>query len=763
MSSSQKRFGTFSGVFVTNVLTIFGVILFYRQGWVVGNSGLLGSFLILTLANSITFVTALSISSISTNIKVKLGGSYFLISRSLGPEIGGAIGIALFFAQAFSVAFYIIGFTLSIHYFFPFIDVRILNGTVLILITLIAVFSADIAIKIQFGVFVIILISIITFILGNLGMKVQPELMGPFEDGDFWNTFAIFFPAVTGILAGVSLSGDLKDPKKNIPKGTLLSVVFTYLIYMSLVIFFAFNHSTQQLLTDKNIMINSAVIPFVIIIGIWGATLSSALGSILGAPRTLQSLAVDGIVPEFFGKGSGKTNEPRRAMLVTIVFASSLLMVGDVDFVAQILTMIFLTTYGTLNGIVTLESIIKNPAYRPTFKVHWIFSLYGAISCFVVMFLINRIATIAALSFIFIIYIILSTRSYSNNWGDLRKRFWSFLIEVGIFQYESYAEHPRSWRPNIAIFENNKVCRSALLSISSLIAGKSGIISHYLFVDTEIENNSNQTINNELTEIKDYLTEKKYTNIFPEIILTNKDKHAHLITLQADGIASYKSNTIVSDIHLDDNSLYTHFQNLSAYNLLKKSIILIKDGYSTLGEDRIDVWLSGFKSNMALMLLIPHLIKQNSQWKKVRICLRMIVRDAEARKKQESNLLAIVQFARIEADIDILQIDEFQSAHPELEPHHFIKKSRSFFKKLRKGLDKNFQFNMEQKKYSNDDRVKITDIIKTASNDARLVVLGLNIPEKGKEIEYADTMKEMIKELPLTILVKSSHKINLFS
>ena len=102
--TDPRKFGTFAGVFVPNVLTILGVIMFLRTGWVVGQAGLTGALIILGIANLITFLTTLSLSAIATNTKVGGGGAYYLISRSLGLEIGGSIGVPLFLAQAISAA-----------------------------------------------------------------------------------------------------------------------------------------------------------------------------------------------------------------------------------------------------------------------------------------------------------------------------------------------------------------------------------------------------------------------------------------------------------------------------------------------------------------------------------------------------------------------------------------------------------------------------------------------------------------------------------
>ncbi len=765
---SKKRFGTFSGVFITNVLTIFGVILFYREGWVIGNAGFLGGLCVIGLANVITLATSFSISSVATNITVKEGGSYFIISRSLGPEIGGAMGVVLFFAQTFSISFYIIGFTQPIKYFFPdstfwLLDARVLGSIMLLAIMLLTFFNTTIAIKSQYFIFVLILAAIGVFIAGNLRFDVKPTMWGSFSEGNFLKTFAIYFPAVTGILAGVSLSGDLKDPGKNIPHGTILSVLFTFVIYIVVAVVFAFNTDMDTLLHKENIMITSSVFPPLVIAGIMAATLSSAIGSLLAGPRTLQSLAMDNIIPHFFAKGSGKTDEPRRATIVSVVFAEALLLIGSVDFVAQLLTMFFLATYGILNIIVTVELIMQSPTYRPVFKVHWSVSLFGAVSCFGVMFLINKVQTIVAIIIIVVLYLSFTKRNFDINWGDMRKRFWGYCIELGLEHYNKYEEHPRNWRPNISIFENNPDQRMYLIEMASLIAGKSGITTQYLFIDDNLDK-IYADIDNILADAKKYIIDNHYKNIYPEVIVTNKDKKAHILTIQASGKGTYKSNLIISDIDFNSANYLVHFQNIANYVHLKKSVIFLKKNTATTSiynrEDRIDVWLSGYQSNVSLLLLIPYLIKKNKGWSKTKIVIKMIVRDDESIQKAEKNLMILSQLSRINADVEVIKLERNENAHESVIQK--LEDSPVWVALLKNTKIKSIISNIEQKKYSNEDQPVIAQIINESSKNARLVIMGLNTPELGKESEYAESIKNMSEGLPQTLFIKSGVDISIF-
>ncbi|RME67410.1 MAG: hypothetical protein D6781_13290, partial [Verrucomicrobia bacterium] len=371
--TAPVKFGTFGGVFTPNVLTILGVIMFLRTGWVVGNAGLKQALIILCIANVITLLTSLSLSAVATNIRVKGGGAYFLISRNLGLEVGGAIGLPLFLAQAVSVAFYIVGFIESVRFLVPDIPAREVSMGVLAVLLVISWVGAGLAVKTQYAILTALGLSLLAFFAG---WSPQPGFVERLEPAyvpghNFWSVFAIFFPAVTGIMSGVSMSGDLRDPSRSIPKGTILAVLVTWAIYALQMFWLAWNANRQELVENTLVMQRISRVPFLIFVGLWAATLSSALASLLAAPRTLQALASDGVVPRWMGRGSGKEKEPKLALVLTAILAGACLLIGELDLIAPIISMFFLTTYGTVNLVAGLSGLVSNPSYRPTFKVHW--------------------------------------------------------------------------------------------------------------------------------------------------------------------------------------------------------------------------------------------------------------------------------------------------------------------------------------------------------------------------------------------------------
>jgi amino acid transporter len=318
--------GTFAGVFTPSVLTILGIILFLRLGYVVGNAGLGATLLILLLANGISVLTSVSLSAIATNLKVKGGGDYYVISRTLGHEFGGAIGIVVFLAQSVSIAFYCLGFGEVIANliqadinFLP----QIIASAAVSFLFILAWLGADWATKFQFVVMAVLFAAIVSFFIGGF-IRWDAELLiqnwsSPQTNLSFWILFAIFFPAVTGFTQGVSMSGDLKDPGKSLPRGTFAAVGVSIVVYFLSSVLFAAALPTDVMISDYGAMNKVALFGSLITAGVIAATLSSAMASFLGAPRILQSLAADKIFPFLnpFATGAGPTSNPRRGVLLS--------------------------------------------------------------------------------------------------------------------------------------------------------------------------------------------------------------------------------------------------------------------------------------------------------------------------------------------------------------------------------------------------------------------------------------------------------------
>ena len=263
----------------------------------------------------------------------------------------------------------------------------------------------------------------------------------------------MFFPAVTGIMAGVNMSGDLRDPRRSIPRGTLAAIAVSYVIYMTIPVVLQERASTSALVEDPLIMRQLAVWGPAVMVGVWGATLSSALGNMLGAPRILQALARDGVLPgrmRIFGRGSGSNDEPRLGTYLSLTIALVVVVLGDLDAVAPVLTMFFLATYAVVNFVSAGETFLRNPSFRPTFRIHWSVSLLGAIGCIAVMLLINPVATVIAVVFVLVIWTLLNRRRSKDRWGDIRQGMWINVVRWGASHVRRSTD-TKSWRPNILV------------------------------------------------------------------------------------------------------------------------------------------------------------------------------------------------------------------------------------------------------------------------------------------------------------------------
>jgi solute carrier family 12 (sodium/potassium/chloride transporter), member 2 len=449
-----KQFNAFTGVFVPTFLSIIGVIMFLRLGYIVGSAGIFGTLLIIFLAASITMATALSLSSITTNIRIGSGAAYSIISKTLGVEVGGSVGIPLFLAQTFSVVLYILGFSEAWQYIFPAHPMWLVSLLCFLVLFLITAIDIHFAVKAQIVVLAIVLVSLVSIFLGGnwlQGLFTIP-LVGGFSDAPFWGLFALFFPAVTGLMAGVGLSGELSDPKRQIPKGILAAIGVTSLLYVAVVIWLGYSAHPAELIADKLLIVKLAAFAPAVLAGILAATFSSALTTVVAAPRLLQSLGNASILPysSWFAKKTAR-GEPLHAMLFTSGLILICLSLGSLDTIAPILTMFFLITYAMLNLVVFIEQSLGLVSFRPTFCIPRIISLYGAVMSIVVMFFINTFAGILSLVFLSGVYMFLVKRKVFAKEGDIRSGLLIAISEWASKKIMRLPESKHAWKPNVIL------------------------------------------------------------------------------------------------------------------------------------------------------------------------------------------------------------------------------------------------------------------------------------------------------------------------
>ena len=716
--------GTFGGVFTPSILTILGVIMYLRFGWVVGNAGLIGTLIIVTISTAITFLTALSVCAIATDKVVRAGGAYYMISRSLGIETGGAVGISLYFAQAVSVALYTIGFAeslvrakinifgLSINFQDYGLNQTYVALIITVLVGILAVTSAELAIKAQYFIMAAIVISLLMFALGSPLPGVEPQwLSAPPETAlPFWSVFAVFFPAVTGIMAGVNMSGDLKDPIKSLPTGTLAAVGTGYVIYMILPIFMAMRADSANLIdSDVFVMQETALkgFGFTMLLGVWGATLSSAIGSILGAPRVLQALARDGVLPplfSFLGKGHGKDDEPRIGTWVSLGIAIAAVCIGDLNLIAPILSMFFLTTYLVLNVSAAIEGFLQSPSFRPSFRVHWSLSLLGAIGCLGVMFLIDALATVFAAVIVLGIYIWLQRRELETTWGDVRRGMWMALISQGIFQVEEQ-DDTKNWRPHILVLSGAPQKRWSLIELADGFSHNRSLMT----VSSVLPSGSRdlkQQLNLEKT-IRDYL-QKRGVKALVRIVTADDPFEGAVRLVETYGLGPLVPNTIVMGDSEQPERRESFCNAIAEIHASKRNLVIFHENHSSgFGFRRnIDVWWGGMQSNGSLMLLLAYLLRTDINWRHAKIYMKLVVPDLDAAAAAKDNLEELSKNLRI----DVV-------------PKVIVAEGRPF-----------------------------DEILEQSSGNADLIFLGMAAPS-GNFTEYYEKLQERVTNLPSTIFV----------
>ncbi|KPK96406.1 hypothetical protein AMJ80_00220 [bacterium SM23_31] len=607
-SPGRKKFGTFGGVFTPDVLTILGVIMYLRLGWVVGNAGFIGALVIILLAKAITICTALSMSSITTNIKIGAGGAYSIISKSLGLEAGGSVGIPFYISQTLSTALYIIGFTEGWIRIFPGHPPLVISMIAWIILLSISYISTHFAIRIQYFIMVIIGLSLISFFLTTSEPNENIVLIGQFEDADFWLVFAIFFPAVTGIMAGANMSGDLENPRKSIPQGTLLAIGVTLLIYVAIA-YVAANFIPQiELRQNQMAMVDYALWAPLVIMGILAATFSSALGSIVGAPRILQALAEQKTIPysKLFAAKT-KTNEPRNALIFTAVLIALALFFGNLDALASLITMFFLITYGMLNLVVFIQQSMQIISFRPSFKIPRFVSLFGAIGCGFIMVLINPIFSILAIIIIIILYIWLGRQGLHTEGGDIRGGMFLVIAEKASRIAAKFPRHQVTWKPDLLLpIDDPKVWSGSLHFIRNITYPSGSIFAF------TVKEKSEEKTESELRDLVSPL-DKQGILINSTVIEDPNFVHGARLVIQTLKGGSFRPNTLFLTLGSDKkNDAIINEIVLQATKHKIGSIILRQHPRLAFGMQKdVNFWIRDKSPNWHLGMLIALQLQLN--------------------------------------------------------------------------------------------------------------------------------------------------------
>ncbi|KFP91244.1 Solute carrier family 12 member 2, partial [Apaloderma vittatum] len=863
------KFGWIKGVLVRCMLNIWGVMLFIRLSWIVGQAGIGLSVLVIGMATVVTTITGLSTSAIATNGFVRGGGAYYLISRSLGPEFGGAIGLIFAFANAVAVAMYVVGFAETVVELLKengtlmvdeMNDIRIIGAITVVILLGISVAGMEWEAKAQIVLLVILIIAIGDFVIGTFipldskkpkgffGYKAEifTENFGPdFRHGEtFFSVFAIFFPAATGILAGANISGDLADPQSAIPKGTLLAILITTLVYVgiavsvgSCVVRDATGNVNNTIVTEltncttaacklnydfsscqtechyglmNNFQVMSMVSGFAPLIsaGIFSATLSSALASLVSAPKIFQALCKDNIYPGFqmFAKGYGKNNEPLRGYLLTFLIALGFILIAELNVIAPIISNFFLASYALINFSVFHASLAKSPGWRPAFKYYnmWI-SLVGAILCCIVMFVINWWAALLTYVIVLGLYIYVTYKKPDVNWGSSTQALTYLNALQHSIRLSGVEDHVKNFRPQCLIMTGAPNARPALLHLVHAFTKNVGLMicGH---VHMGPRRQAMKELSTDLAKYQRWLIKNKMKAFYAPVHAEDlRDGGQYL--MQAAGLGRMRPNTLVVGfkknwrqgdmrdvetyinlfhdafdvqygvvvIRLKEGLDISHLQgqdsktpssplNLADQRLLDASTQFQKKQ----GKSNIDVWW--LFDDGGLTLLIPYLLTTKKKWKdcKIRVFIGGKINRIDHDRRAMATLLSKfrIDFSDIMVlgDINTKPKKENIAAFEEMiEPFrlHEDDKEQEVADKMKEDEPWRITDNeLELYKTKTYRQIRLNELLKEHSSTANIIVMSLPVARKGavSSALYMAWLEALSKDLPPILLVRGNHQ-----
>lgn len=680
-TATRSGLGTFGGVFTPSVLTILGLVLFLRLGYVVGSSGLVRALLMLGLATLISVLTSLSLSAIATNRKVRGGGDYYLISRSLGVEYGGAIGLVLYIAQAISVAFYCVGFGEGVASLLGGGEraVQLSAAGAAIGLFALTYLGADLATRFQFVIMAILAAALVSFFAGARARWDPALLDQAWSAGDgtlpFWTVFAVFFPAVTGFTQGVSMSGDLADPARSLPRGTFLAVGLSTVVYVAAIFALAGALPLDGMRADYGAMKRVASVTWLVDAGVLAATLSSALASFLGAPRILQALASDKLFAWLtpLGVSAGPRGNPRRAVLLTGLIALAIIAVGNLNAIATVVSMFFLVSYGLLNYATYVEAVAAAPSFRPRFRFfHARASLAGTALCGLVMLMIDPMASFVAVGILGAVYYYLQWTAVPVRWHDSRRAYRYRRVKEGLRELSREPERPADWQPHILAFTEAPTRRERVLRVSGWLSGGSGMITAVQLIHGD---GASPAVRQQCAAAETVLQaelDRHDLDAFPLVVAAPDIRVGATTLLQSWGVGPIRANTVLLN-WLDGRASATaptlslwYARLLGQAARVGQHVVVLdaKDPeWAALErlephERTIDVWWFEDDSSR-LALLFAYLMTRTEEWDEATLRVLVLVAP-DAAHKVEASLRRRLEELRIDAEIAVV---------PETEPH----------------------------------------------------------------------------------------------
>lgn len=639
----------------------------------VGSVGTLQALLILALATSVSVLTSISLAVVATNMKVGGGGEYFLISRTLGIEFGGAVGVVLYLAISVSIAFYAIGFAEAVVTAFDSsstVMIQLVAAGLVLILGGISFVGADLATRLQYLVMALLIMALLSFFLGALGdfdagvfsdNVNSPDVNTPDSAVGFWEAFAVFFPAVTGFSQGVAMSGDLRDPSRSITRGTFFAVGLSTAVYVAVIIVISGVAPAVTLAENTTtVMGDFSIVEWTMLVGVLAATLSSALASALGGPRVLQRLGEDHVLPrlEYFAVGAGPAQNPRRALGLSVLIALLTVAAGDLNTIAPVISMFFLASYGLINYATYYEIRAGSTAFRPRFR--WYdsrASLLGTFACAGSIIAINPLAgALAALVFV-VLFNYLRNRDAPERWVDSTGSHHYTRARHHLHALAAEPHGKRDWRPCILAFvPRDPLSRRRMIAMASWLEGASGYLTAVRIIE-----GSGAALRRKVTGIENDLAldvRSVAPGSFARAMLVSDVEVGVQAMVQTHGIGEVRPNLAlfgVGDLRGTDEDQRTYGEMLQSCVRFGSNVAVLnvrEDAWRRFEDTRpadrsLALWWSDDQVGQ-LITLLGWLCKRHDHWDGARITVYVPVSESP---DEAARVEGVLKSARIDAEV----------------------------------------------------------------------------------------------------------------
>ncbi len=618
---NKSGIGTFTGVFLPSFITMIGALLFLNLGKIVGSSSLGMVISTLILALVITMITALSVTSMASNTRIGKGGMYYMLSRCFGYEVGAAAGIALYIAHTLAACLCIMGLSSTIVTFTPDIDLHLIRFALLAIVTLTAFTSTKLALRMQVIVFALIIGSLTLLIIGPYS---APQTTGAAEtfSREFWYVFSLIYPALIGIEAGAAMSSELKRPRFSLIFGTLTVTIIGFFFYLTLTIKLWTTVPRVTLLTTPDVLAYLSPLGPLALVGLFAATLFSAMGCLLTAPKTLSAMAEDRLFP-------APLRNSRVATLLTATFVAIGILTGSMGGVVPILTKVILIVYGMLNLAVAVENLIDSPTWRPAVYVWPAVPAFGALICFFSMFMMNAGEAFFACGLLLLIAYLVKRWKVVSKWNDMKQAILFSLGRFAIYKLYNMGHTQRSWRPNFLVLSESASLKTPLLSVAYTMSAGHGFIT---MASVLKKGNAQLEDLNKWERVIRSNLKKRRVNALVEVTIANNLVEGLKNIITNFGVRPLTPNTVV----LGESIRQDHYQNylelIRIASEAQRNVLVVR---GEMMKDEIDIWYDPKeKKSCELMIILAHGLKKSKNLRNSKIIMKCLVKNEVEKEKK---------------------------------------------------------------------------------------------------------------------------------